>query len=170
MSELGVSPERVAPQSPADPQAGPGGAVPPAVAPPPGHRRFGLFDALRATAALMILGYHCAAAVGAIGPGRTGLVTQHLESGVTVFFLISGFLIYRPFVAARESDRPAPRLRDYLRRRALRIVPAFWFGLTVFALARGYGHDFWSHWWVYYGFAQVTPNTRSTKACSRPGR
>jgi peptidoglycan/LPS O-acetylase OafA/YrhL len=50
-----------------------------------------------------------------------------------VFFLISGFLLYRPFVAAHLAGRPGPAVRPYLTRRLLRIVPAYWVALLVAA-------------------------------------
>ena len=83
--------------------------------------------------------------------------------GVAIFFVISGFLLYRPFLAARFAGRPPPRIRDYARRRVLRIVPAYWLALTVLAATVGLCGVFTGDWWVYYGFLQ---NTRlSTTLC-----
>ena len=83
--------------------------------------------------------------------------------GVAFFFVISGFLLYRPFLAARFAGRPGPRVRDYARRRVLRIVPAYWVALTVLAATVGLCGVFTGDWWVYYGFLQ---NTRlSTTLC-----
>ena len=48
----------------------------------------------------------------------------HGEAGVAIFFAISGFLLYRPFVSARLNGAPRPAARTYLRRRILRILPA----------------------------------------------
>jgi peptidoglycan/LPS O-acetylase OafA/YrhL len=72
---------------------------------------------------------------------------------VAVFFVISGFLLYRPFVAARLGGTPV-RARPYFRRRLLRIVPAYWFALTALALWPGLPGVFSRDWWLYYGFAQ----------------
>ena len=84
--------------------------------------------------------------------------------GVAFFFVISGFLLYRPFLAARFAGPPARRaIRDYARRRVLRIVPAYWVALTVLAATVGLCGVFTGDWWVYYGFLQ---NTRlSTTLC-----
>lgn len=49
--------------------------------------------------------------------------------GVAVFFLISGFLLYRPFARARYERRGVPALGAYAARRALRIFPAYWVAL-----------------------------------------
>lgn len=50
-------------------------------------------------------------------------------AGVVLFFTLSGFLLYRPFVAALLSGSSRPRVRDYLRRRLLRVLPGYWFAL-----------------------------------------
>jgi peptidoglycan/LPS O-acetylase OafA/YrhL len=50
----------------------------------------------------------------------------HLPLGVTLLFVLSGFLLYRPFAAAVLREREIPSLMAYLRNRALRILPAYW--------------------------------------------
>jgi peptidoglycan/LPS O-acetylase OafA/YrhL len=129
--------------------------VPDVVKPPPGNPRFPLFDSLRAFAAVSVVMTHTAALTtfnqtnNLLGP-----FTARLNVGVTIFFVISGFLIYRPFVAARLDGRPAPQPIAYARRRLLRIVPAYWVAITVLAIWPGligvFGHD----WWAYYGYLQ----------------
>src|SRR3954470_1351783 len=97
--------------------------------------RFPLMDSLRAVAALSVLAFHAAFFAGMYtsdSPLRPYLA-QPL-AGVTVFFVISGFLLYRPFVRARAADDPAPRASAYAWRRFLRIVPAYWLALTVIAV------------------------------------
>jgi peptidoglycan/LPS O-acetylase OafA/YrhL len=128
---------------------------PPALSPPPGNPRFPLFDGLRAVAALSVLVYH-AGYFSRANEGEAGLspYLARLNVGVAVFFVISGFLLYRPLLAARNGDGPPVRLRDYARRRFLRIVPAYWVALTVLALLPGLPDMFSSRWWAYYGFAQ----------------
>jgi peptidoglycan/LPS O-acetylase OafA/YrhL len=56
----------------------------------------------------------------------------HLALGVALLFVLSGFLLYRPFAAAVMRARRLPSLRRYLVNRALRIVPAYWF-ILLFA-------------------------------------
>ena len=51
--------------------------------------------------------------------------------------------------------RPRPRLIDFLRRRALRIVPAYWLALTALAIFPGLVGVFTGDWWRYYGFLQI---------------
>jgi peptidoglycan/LPS O-acetylase OafA/YrhL len=70
----------------------------------------------------------------AIDLGRlTGLV-QDFTFGVTLFFTLSGFLLYRPFVAALVRSTGRPSFRAYLRNRALRILPAYFVILLLSAL------------------------------------
>jgi peptidoglycan/LPS O-acetylase OafA/YrhL len=129
----------------------------PALQPPPGNPRFPLFDSLRALAALGVVVCHATAAYGAQRSTWWGPLTIQLSAGVPIFFAISGFLLYRPFVAARAGGRPV-RVGDYARRRALRIIPGYWFALTILALwpgSRWTSDVFSDRWWIYYGFGHI---------------
>ena len=76
---------------------------------------------------------------------------------MTIFFLISGFLLYRPFIAHRGSGAPAPAVRDYAKRRLLRILPAYWLVLTALALIPGLSgiHD--GDWAAQYALVHALP-------------
>ena len=126
--------------------------APDVVKPPPGNPRFPLFDSLRGLAALAIVLTHVGLGAGANYNAVYGALLARLDIGVTLFFVLSGFLLYRPFVAARFEGREPPRLRDYTRRRILRIVPAYWLALTVLAIWPGL--TFTGPHWVYYVFLQ----------------
>ena len=127
----------------------------PALAPPPGNPRFPLLDALRAIAAFAIVFTHTASVTNFNSDNWLGQFTARLNIGVALFFLLSGFLLYRPFVAARHQGRPTVRIRDYARRRVLRIVPAYWVALTLLALWPGL-IAFWDGpWWRSYAFTQI---------------
>lgn len=100
--------------------------------------RFPLFDSLRAIAALAVLATHAAVFAGVeTGHSAVGAYAARLEVGVAVFFVISGFLLYRPFVRARSRGERSPAVGPYAWRRFLRIVPAYWVALTVIALWLG---------------------------------
>jgi peptidoglycan/LPS O-acetylase OafA/YrhL len=58
---------------------------------------------------------------------------SNLSLGVTLFFTLSGFLLYRPFAAAVLRGRPMPSLKPYFGNRALRLLPAYWVILVVVA-------------------------------------
>jgi peptidoglycan/LPS O-acetylase OafA/YrhL len=84
-----------------------------------------------------------------------GPFTARLDLGVTIFFLISGFLIYRPFVNTRVNGAPATPLVTFFRRRFLRIFPAYWAALTLLAIRPGLPDVHTGRWWVYYGLFQA---------------
>jgi peptidoglycan/LPS O-acetylase OafA/YrhL len=138
-------------------------AAPDAVAPPPGNPRFPLFDGLRAIAACAIVVTHVAAITRFNTLNPLGAYTARLNMGVAFFFVISGFLLYRPFLAARFAGRPVPRFRDYARRRVLRIVPAYWVALTILAATVGLCGVFTGDWWIYYLLLQN--NSLATTLC-----
>lgn len=127
------------------------------------------FDGLRAIAALLVVLVHVGVASGFTFRSSTGDFLARGEIGVSVFFLISGFLLYRPFVAAALAGRPGPGIRSYLMRRALRIIPLYWVALTAYYLINGWssvggvtglvGHVFFLqvYWrgWVLNGIGQA---------------
>jgi len=117
---------------------------------------FALFDSLRGLAVLCVVGFHVASLTGRLGHGVAGRLAEVLGTeSVLVFFGISGFLLYRPFVAARAEGRPPPRTRAFLRRRAFRILPAYWTALTLLAVFPGIVGAFGGEWWRYYGLLQL---------------
>jgi peptidoglycan/LPS O-acetylase OafA/YrhL len=112
-------------------------------------------DSLRAIAALSVLVTHTGFLSGANTTTWYGQYLARLDIGVTIFFLLSGFLLYRPFVSARLGEKSRPRMPDYARRRLLRILPAYWLALTVLALWPGLQQMWEPHDWVYYGLVQI---------------
>src|SRR5437868_15371816 len=114
------------------PESGPGvgeattAAPSPAFTAPPGNPRFPLFDGLRGIAVLAVLLLHSSEFSGRVGLGVGGRFGEAAGGlGVIVFFVISGFLLYRPLAAARATGRRRPPVHPYARRRALRILPAY---------------------------------------------
>ncbi|MFY0407333.1 acyltransferase family protein [Solicola sp. PLA-1-18] len=89
-------------------------------------------DGLRGVAILLVIVAHAASA--ALDPDDTGLVgavgRPVGQLGVTVFFVLSGFLITG--ILVREHDRTGTvSLRAFYLRRTLRIWPAFYVFLAV---------------------------------------
>ena len=128
----------------------------PNLAPPPGNPRFPLLDSLRALAALAVFAGHTYTGQYAFAadPGLFLLAVHVADEGVAIFFLLSGFLLYRPFLVARRAGRPYP-LGDYVTRRVVRIVPAYWAALTI-VIALGFvGGVDGGNWWAFYGFGQI---------------
>jgi peptidoglycan/LPS O-acetylase OafA/YrhL len=118
---------------------------------------FPCFDGLRILAAMSVFAYHVLPAVGPSWYGDTikDYVGRLGSFGVCVFFLISGFLLYRPFVTAHLAGRPHPKTLPFYRRRFLRIFPAYWLAITalfyVFAFKRV---GDWTNFVTYYGLLQ----------------
>lgn len=52
-------------------------------------------------------------------------------SGVQIFFVLSGFLLARPYVAWLQGRRERPRLLAYLARRCARVLPAYYIQLII---------------------------------------
>jgi peptidoglycan/LPS O-acetylase OafA/YrhL len=120
-------------------------------------RRFPLMNSVRALAALSVLIFH---AVGIYGgalsqPGLRAVVAR-MEVGVVIFLVVSGFLLYRPFVVSHLSGNASPDARAYAWRRVLRIVPAFWVALALATIIVPY-HGVFTLGGVptYFGFAQI---------------
>jgi peptidoglycan/LPS O-acetylase OafA/YrhL len=105
--------------------------------------RFPCFDGLRAIAAVSVVLTHAAFAGGANTGSAFGMFFARMDAGVAVFFVISGFLLYRPFVSAHLWERPAPAAGPYFWRRFLRIYPAYWLVVIVivYVFADKHIHD-----------------------------
>ena len=120
--------------------------------------QFPCFDGLRAVAALSVLTIHTAFESGFTGSHPTlGQYTARTEFGPEVFFAVSGFLLYRPFVAAAMSRRSTPDKRKFWVRRLRRIVPGYWVALllTAFVLHANTISQSWYSPFVYLGFGQI---------------
>jgi peptidoglycan/LPS O-acetylase OafA/YrhL len=93
-----------------------------------------MLDGLRAVAALAVLLTHVAFQTGEVARGAGGAVLGRFDAGVAVFFVLSGFLLHRPYARARLTGGRWPSTRRYAVRRAARILPAYWLALAVVAL------------------------------------
>jgi peptidoglycan/LPS O-acetylase OafA/YrhL len=61
-------------------------------------------------------------------------------SGVHLFFVLSGYLISRPFWACLLNGQPLPSWRSYAVRRFFRIYPTYFVALILFVAMRFAGH------------------------------
>jgi peptidoglycan/LPS O-acetylase OafA/YrhL len=97
-------------------------------------------EGLRGVAAWSIVVFHVwvfsSPAVLGWNLGPLTAFVSPLQGGVTLFFVLSGFLLYRPIAAALLDERAPPPVLRYLFNRALRILPAYWaiLVLTAFVL------------------------------------
>jgi peptidoglycan/LPS O-acetylase OafA/YrhL len=110
------------------------------------RKRIEGIEGLRAAAAVSILVYHVwlYATPGPVGIDL-GVFTKafaNLRAGVTLFFVLSGFLLFRPYAAAALRGSRRPSTGSYFRNRALRILPAYW--VILLAVALLFQHDLWN--------------------------
>jgi peptidoglycan/LPS O-acetylase OafA/YrhL len=90
---------------------------------------------LRAVAALLVVGTHAAFATGQLTHGYLGAIYARLEIGVAIFFVLSGFLLFRPWVHATASKSASPSLERYARHRLRRVMPPYLLAvLATFAI------------------------------------
>jgi peptidoglycan/LPS O-acetylase OafA/YrhL len=103
----------------------------------PLRQRLPGLDGLRAVAAVSVAAYHVwffGASDGRVTElGWLDKPVESLRAGVALFFVLSGFLLYRPFAAAIIRGRRMPSIRRYFRNRTVRILPAYWVALFVLA-------------------------------------
>ena len=71
--------------------------------PSPISQRVPALTGMRAVAALLVVGTHAAFATGKLTHGYLGAIYARLEIGVAIFFVLSGFLLFRPWVLAAAS-------------------------------------------------------------------
>jgi peptidoglycan/LPS O-acetylase OafA/YrhL len=126
------------------------------VSPPAKTSRFPCFDGLRAIAALLVVAVHTTFVSGFTGRSGLGNYTSRLEIGVSVFFVISGFLLYRPF-AASHFDGGSVSVPRFWVRRLKRIIPAYWaaFLFVTYVMHADKIRHGWKALAVNLGFAQI---------------
>jgi peptidoglycan/LPS O-acetylase OafA/YrhL len=97
--------------------------------------RSAALDGLRAIAILWVFAFHAQALLGSgLGSAEAGTPTNLAETGllgVQFFFVLSGFLLALPWMRAEQWGYPAPSTSRFYRRRAGRILPAFYLHLAV---------------------------------------
>ena len=67
--------------------------------------------------------------------GWAAPILGHIDLALSAFFVLSGYLIARPFTRAYVTNGRRPRIRSYVRNRVLRVVPVFYL-FTVLVLLR----------------------------------
>jgi peptidoglycan/LPS O-acetylase OafA/YrhL len=100
-------------------------------------------DGLRGLAALAVVVLHVWMYTEANTAGRSVVVDAalgELRVAVGLFFVLSGFLLARPWIAAGRGEHPRPDVGRYAVRRIARIGPAYWAALAgSFLLLQGTG-------------------------------
>jgi peptidoglycan/LPS O-acetylase OafA/YrhL len=94
-------------------------------------------DGLRALAALSVLCFHAIQLTHdrlLIAGADLSFLAFYLQTGVHLFFILSGFLLFLPYARAMLDGRPLPSARRFYQRRALRIIPAYWVCMGILIL------------------------------------
>jgi peptidoglycan/LPS O-acetylase OafA/YrhL len=97
------------------------------------HPRFEYLDALRGIAILGVLSIHSSNASGDNFPGS--IYADAGRYGVQLFFMVSAFTIFMTLDSALAKGTSL--FRDFYLRRFFRILPMFWFGIALYAVAPG---------------------------------
>jgi peptidoglycan/LPS O-acetylase OafA/YrhL len=92
-------------------------------------------DSLRGFSTILIVVYHTSFVSGytVAHADSVGAYIDRLNIGVAIFFVLSGFLIFRPFAHSLIHGSPLPKTRNYYLKRAARILPGYWLALFVLA-------------------------------------
>ena len=99
-------------------------------------------DGLRGVAVLLVIVVHMfvwmqtiVGPTGASALNWTSTVWGFGGTGVELFFVLSGFLLFMPYARALLGLKAFPSTRKFYTRRVLRIVPAYWVALIITIIA-----------------------------------
>lgn len=106
-----------------------------------------VLDGVRAIACIMVVIFHSTGVVNGYSNilqiPSVGALNLFLAKGVTLFFLLSGFLLFLPYVQALLFEKRWPQARVFYLRRILRIVPGYFFSLfAIILLAKPFYLEF----------------------------
>ena len=101
---------------------------------PSRHRRIDAFDGLRALAALGV--YYCHVGNDIVLPPL--VIRGH--AGVHLFFVLSGYLLFSPFLKSLLGHTVTPSTAQFYARRFLRIYPPYLVALLIFCMIRVITH------------------------------
>jgi peptidoglycan/LPS O-acetylase OafA/YrhL len=106
-----------------------------------GETRSSRLESLRGLAALSVVTAHVYGTHVLFGRETTDTYLHRLlyagGFGVSLFFALSGFLLYRPFARRDFAQGHAITLSGYFRNRALRILPLYFAVITILAVVIG---------------------------------
>ncbi len=126
----------------------------------PGQKNIAGLEGLRAFAALGVVTLHTTYLIG------HALINEYTypwlasfwvfgNTGVQLFFVLSGFLLFLPYARALLFHEKWPMTRQFYKRRALRILPGYYFSLflLIFLVQRVYLlPDHWSQLLLFLTF------------------
>jgi peptidoglycan/LPS O-acetylase OafA/YrhL len=113
-------------------------------------------DGIRGLAVLMVVFYHTGGGAQSSQPllHAIGVVNKYGWTGVTLFFVLSGFLITGILWDTREDPH---HLKNFYARRSLRIFPLYYFALLLVligSIPAGTFHECLRKMWIYVLYLQ----------------
>ncbi|MCW2990507.1 MAG: acyltransferase 3 [Solirubrobacterales bacterium] len=124
-----------------------------------GEVRSARLESLRALAALAVLTGHVWGGVHDYAPDAIFAtfwrrLLLNGGQGVFLFFALSGYLLFWPFVRRHFGDGRAIDLGSYARNRALRILPLYFAAIVVLMILGGHASE-GTLWWRHLLFVQA---------------
>jgi peptidoglycan/LPS O-acetylase OafA/YrhL len=98
------------------------------------HNNILVLDGFRSIALLLVIGYHIEQKTDLVHKfsyPKIGALWSFGASGVNLFFVLSGFLLFMPYARALIFRSRWPSARQFYLRRALRILPAYYVALAL---------------------------------------
>ncbi len=125
-----------------------------------------VLDGVRAIAILTVIFYHVSVKSGVasipwLDPHIVALIYTGY-AGVTLFFVLSGFLLFLPYIKSLLFESAWPSVRMFYLRRALRIIPAYYlslFLLIMFAQPAYLQPDHWKELLLFLTFFMDSSQT-----------
>ena len=96
-------------------------------------KRNNSLDGVRALATLLIIIYHLLGVSGQTVNNSNGIgqFSGRLNVAVSIFFVLSGYLLFKPYVEAMLQKASFPRAHTFYFKRIVRIMPAYWCALVL---------------------------------------
>lgn len=115
-------------------------------------------DGLRVIGALAVVVYHVMGSVLDANPP----VAVIMPPMAFTFFVLSGFVIYRPFAAGHLNRQAVPKTSHFLANRAIRVLPLWWIAIAVYLAVEGTDRlQTATDWWATIGLVQfAVPDAR----------
>lgn len=104
----------------------------------PTKKNISTLDGVRAMACLAVVTYHISYSLGLAKIHSLGYLLPSIilagDTGVTLFFVLSGFLLFLPYAKSLLFETSWPSTRYFYLRRALRILPGYYVSLFLLIL------------------------------------
>ncbi|MEV4543173.1 acyltransferase family protein [Micromonospora echinaurantiaca] len=122
----------------------------------PALPRLPALDGVRVVGAVAVIAQHVGFITGVTTRESWGGWIAMMDFAVALFFVLSGFLLFRPWARAAAAGSPTPSVRRFYWKRAIRILPAYWLAVIVcltFLPERGVAPA--GDWLRHFTFTQI---------------